>query len=150
MVSKNEFLMVMPSRSRVQLAKRAAVLFSKCPYTICVAESEKEVYVLGGCGNVTTHPDDISGVGKIRQWVLDNFSENVIVMADDDVSHAWCSMYRSGFAITEPTAVFEILANAANVTLDLGLHVFGFSQSWDVRKYNATKPLNLCGWVGGG
>jgi len=144
----DNFIVVIPSRGRIQLAVKSEQLFGSCNPVVCVSESEKDDYSRA-CKNVITHPDEVSGIGRIRAWILENFTQEVVVMADDDVSHVWCNMYRTGFAINNPNVVFEILANAANVTADLGLHVFGFSQALDVRKYNATKPINLTGWVGG-
>lgn len=147
--NKSDLRVVIPSLGRARLALKAMALFRDCNPVVCVAESEQVEYRKSGHKNIVTHPDEVTGIGRIRQWILDNFREHVLVMADDDVSHVWCNMYRSGFAISDPQMVYEILASAANITEDLGAHVFGFSQSWDVRKYNATKPFNLAGWVGG-
>lgn len=143
----NELAIVIPSRKRARRVLKAARLF-KSPY-VCVAESEFQDYSSAGCKNLVSHPDDISGIGKIRNWILNHFDEAVVVMVDDDVSGLWCNVAETGKLIDNPNQITAIVSNAANIAADLGAHIFGFSQTWDVRKYSPLKPFSLCTWLGG-
>ena len=116
--------------------------------TLLVPESEKELYEHTGL-EIDTVPDEIIGLGPLRNWVLDNYKEHVIIMADDDISHVWVNSRKKGVKITDPETIFQLLVNTAQCAVDLRTSCFGFSQVWDVRKYNATEPFDLAGWVGG-
>lgn len=116
--------------------------------TLLVPESEKELYEHTGL-EINTVPDEIIGLGPLRNWVLDNYKEHVIIMADDDISHVWINSRKKGVKITDPETIFQLLVNTAQCAVDLRTSCFGFSQVWDVRKYNATEPFDLAGWVGG-
>lgn len=119
------------------------------PYaTLVVPESEYEDYVHIGL-EIVTVPDEIIGLGPLRNWVLDHFKEKIIIMADDDITHVWVNCRKTGVKIKDPEQIEQILYSAAQCAEDLGTSCFGFSQVWDVRKYKATEPFDLCGWVGG-
>jgi hypothetical protein len=51
---------------------------------LCVPESEAAAYRKHH-ENVVSHPDDVYGMGQKRQWILDNFDDEIIFMADDDI-----------------------------------------------------------------
>lgn len=114
---------------------------------VLVPESEADLYRKQIPNPLLTVPDSIEGLGRLRSWVLDNFTEETVVMVDDDISH----FYRLTGALTEriedPDEVAQVIINAAVMCKDAGCSVFGFSQT-DIRKYNATAPFNLTGWVG--
>ena len=77
---------VIPSRERVESCKKTIHLFHDPIVT--VAESEMADYSSLGC-EVVSHPDNLVGCGPIRQWILDNFGDGTVFMADDDISHVW-------------------------------------------------------------
>jgi len=88
-------------------------------------------------------------LGKLRNWVLDNFKSKIVVMFDDDIDCLWSNTRFIGFAIRDAKTIDDILLNTAQCCADAGCHFFGFSQNWDVRKYQANKPFILNSWVGG-
>jgi len=53
-----------------------------------------------------------------------------------------------GHKITSADSILKIIENAAHVAQAWGAPVFGFSQSWDVRKYDPHDPFSPTGWVG--
>jgi len=138
---------VIMSKNRPDAAKKTQGLYVNSD--MCVAESEYDAYLKVGCENVTTHPDSVTGVGPVRQWILDNYSDDVLFISDDDIKDLWCNMGISGYHITDPHEIMNIIANTANCAYDLGLHVFGFNPMADNRKYVPTKPFTLCSWLGG-
>jgi hypothetical protein len=54
-----------------------------------VPESEAESYRHTGLG-IETIPDGIAGISAVRNWVLRRFTEDAIVMLDDDISACVC------------------------------------------------------------
>lgn len=121
------------------------------PYaTLVVPESEEKHYKPIFDGVIVTIPDDIVGIGNVRNWILDNFDEKIIVMADDDIRHVRCAVGENGYILDYPEDVFMVLFQAMVCADDLGVGVFGFNQkSADVRKYNADLPFKLNSWIGG-
>lgn len=119
------------------------------PYAkLCVPESEKEKYQHTGL-DIITVPDEVKGLGFLRNWVLDNFKEKIIIMCDDDISHVWLNARARGMKINDPETIEQLLYSTAQCAEDLGTSCFGFSQFWDVRKYKGTEPFALDSWVGG-
>lgn len=116
--------------------------------TLCVPKSEYDNYYHTGL-DIVTVPDEIKGLGYLRNWVLEHFKEEIIVMADDDISHLWLNSRKRGVRISDPETILQIIYNTAQCAKDLGTSCFGFSQAWDVRKYDATQPFQLDSWVGG-
>ena len=49
-----------------------------------VPVSEVEEYTKRYANPILTIPDEIMGLGPVRNWVLDNFKENIVIMIDDE------------------------------------------------------------------
>lgn len=84
----------------------------------------------------------------MRNWIVNHFAENVVIMYDDD-----CKGFRSNvncraktFNVLESRLVVE---NTAQCAIDAGARVFGWNQQWDPRKFKRNDPIKLTGWVGG-
>jgi len=136
---------VVPSRKRVQSCAHAIRLFHTP--TVCVAESEMADYaVLEGC-ELLSHPDDVKGIGPLRRWILDNVADEMVVMADDDISSVK-SLVGAGICYTHPDDVTQIIANAAEIARAAGAPVFGFGQVWSPIMFRPQDPFSFCGWVG--
>lgn len=114
---------------------------------VLVPESERADYESKIVNPILTVPDSVEGLGSLRNWVLDNFSEETVVMIDDDIDKMYCLSGKLSRALTDPAEVVQVIINDAVMSRDAGLHVFGFFQS-DIRKYNGTSPFALTGWVG--
>lgn len=114
---------------------------------VLVPESQKELYQKAVSNPIITTPDDILGLGMLRNWCIDNFKEETVIMVDDDIMYCYC--------ITGPKAkrmdkeeTLEVLVNTAIMAKDAGCKCFGYTQC-DIRKYKGTDPFTLCTWVGG-
>lgn len=115
---------------------------------IVVPESEERLYK-AKCNNpLILIPDELKGLGKVRNWCLQTFPENILIMLDDDIKFCYCLSHERTQRITDKEEVVQILINTAVMAQDVGTNVFGFSQT-DIRKFNGTNPFNLCTWVGG-
>lgn len=115
---------------------------------ILVPESQKKLYETRVKNPIITIPDDVKGLGRVRNWVLDNFPEETIIMLDDDITHCYCFTGKLTREIKDKEAVVEILVNDAIMAKDLGTNVFGYNQT-DIRKYRGQEPFRLNSWVGG-
>ena len=113
---------------------------------LVVPKGERKKYEYTGL-SIRTIPDKIVGLGPVRNWVLDHFKENIIVMADDDIDTLYCMTGKLIRRIEDPEIVYQVICQAAHCALDLGTSVFGFNQAWDVRKYR--EPFSFSGWAGG-
>jgi hypothetical protein len=140
---------IIPSRRRVALCGKALKLFPSA--AVCVDEAEAEDYAVLDA-EIITHPSSVAGIGPLRQWILDNVTEETVFMVDDDVSHLRMNAGRTTAAATvvDPEIALQMVKNAARIARGLGTCVFGFSQhSGDVRKFHPQNPFSLNNWVGG-
>lgn len=114
----------------------------------CVAEEEAEEY--GGRlerSRVLAHPDVVVGIGRTRQWILDNVPGDIFIL-DDDISHVWSNVGQTGRRIVGHENIAQVIENAAEIARVAGAPVFGFNQAWDVRKFSPFDPFSFSGWIG--
>lgn len=93
------------------------------------------------------HPAELVGIAKKRQWILDRVPGPVF-MVDDDVMRLWSLVGLTGRAVEGPENIRRVIENAAGIAESVGAPVFGFDQSWDVRKFSPYDPLRFTGWIG--
>jgi len=134
-----------PSRGRPGNVPNIQKLFPDC--TFYVSKTEAPFYKQNGAKKIVEHPDDITGVGKKKQWLLDSTPEDMFIV-DDDIKYVWVNVGRLGRRIEEPDAIRQIIENAFQCATDMGAGFLGFANSWDVRKYTPNDPFNFTGWVG--
>lgn len=112
-----------------------------------VPESEEQDYKSKVRNPVTTVPDDVCGLGELRNWVLDNFDDETVVMVDDDIAYMYRFTGERTERVSDPEEVIEIICNTAIMARDAGAWWFGFSQT-DIRKYKGYDPFSMCKWIG--
>lgn len=143
---------IIPSRKRVRVLETCALrLF---PYaTATVAESEVDDYTSifeGREDLLVPHPDGVTGIAPIRQWVLDTFNEECILFVDDDVYQLRSALGYRGMNLTDPGIARRVVENTAVIARGIGTSFFGFNQAGgDVRKFRPHKPFLLNSWAGG-
>ena len=115
---------------------------------LIVPESQISQYQYTGVP-ITPIPDNIEGLGAVRNWVLENVTSECVIMMDDDITKLWCNVGLAGYTITNPQDVYTVLEVAAQCAKDIGVATFGFNQTWDVRAYDASKPFSLNDMLGG-
>jgi hypothetical protein len=114
---------------------------------VCVPESQAEEYRKYH-PSVVAHPDTVYGMGQKRQWILDNFDDDIIFMADDDIE---CLVYMGGeqgftgglrTKVKDPDRIWEVLLNTAHIARDTGTNLFGFNEIADIRKFDYLQPFS--------
>ena len=116
---------------------------------LVVPEKEKFLYS-SVCDNpLTTYDGDlINGLGQTRNFVLETFKENTIIMFDDDLKKFYSNTGELSRNIDDVGEILQTIINTAVMSQDLGVSYFGFSQG-DIRMYKGTDPFTLNTWVGG-
>ena len=138
-----EFVIISRGRSDTITSHR---LF---PYaTLCVPKSESKDYAHIPLKQKHV-PDNVKGLGPVRNWVLDTFKNEVVVMIDDDVMklRAACGLHTRN--ITDPEMIRQIVYRTAVCAKDLGTSCFGFSQNPNATHYKASEPFSFVGYGGG-
>jgi len=139
---------VIPSKDRVADCRTALGLFPEA--LVVVREDQREMYDAVNAP-LLTHPMSVSGIGPLKNWILDNVPDETLVMVDDDVYDLRCPIGHptKSHCIRDPQAIRQILENAETIARGMGAPVFGFDQTGgDVRKFRPQDPLGFSGWVG--
>ena len=139
--------LIVISRSRFDTIQKDTLSLLPDWVEVLVPVSEKEEYSKRISNPVITVPDQICGLGQLRNWVLDNFAEETVVMIDDDINTVYCLTGEKSQRIEDKDQLVQIIINDAVMAKDMGCKCFGFTQS-DIRKYKNTEPFSMCGWVG--
>lgn len=135
---------IIPSRRRPQRVAAIDKLFPDA--TWCIGADEAAAYKLPE-NRKLVHPAGLVGISRKRQWILDS-TKGTILMVDDDVTKIWCNVGLTGHAIEDAESARRIVENAAGIAEEIGAPIFGFDQSWDVRKFTPFDPFSFGGWVG--
>lgn len=146
-LKKYDIRVVIISRSRANSIKGRTLKYFPDWVEVIVPESQKESYQKVIDNPLITTPDDVKGLGVLRNWVLDHLKEETVIMVDDDINSVYSLTSERTRRIDDPLEVMQVLINTAVMAQDMGIGCFGFSQV-DIRKYKGTDPFILNTWVG--
>ena len=93
-------------------------------------------------------PDSIEGLGAVRNWCLDHFKDETLIMFDDDIRAMISVMGKSPLTIRDEQMIEEVIQSCSEDSKAAGCVAFGFNQSPDVRKYRPNEPFSLNKWIG--
>lgn len=93
-------------------------------------------------------PAKIKGISAVRNWVLENMKEKIIVMFDDDIDKMYILTGTYCDTTKKPEYIKDVIENTAQMAEDLEVGCFGWNQSWDTRKYDPFKPFKFNKWIG--
>jgi len=115
---------------------------------VLVPESERDKYKkVVKNHKIETVPDDLIGLAKVRNYCIDNYKEDV-VMIDDDITAFYSVCRKKAMKIKDSSVINEIINHCYVAAHDSGAVLFGFNQTSDPRKYSPHYPILLKGWVG--
>jgi hypothetical protein len=135
-------LFAIPSKGRAGKVKSTDVLTQA---VLFVPESEAIYY---GRSNpkqsIVAVPDDVKGITRTRNWILDNTQDLRVIMVDDDVKNqGWVKLGESKSKHKKMTeAEWRITASQLfEVTEDLGWKVWGVATQGATRSVYPYKPI---------
>ena len=148
-LKKYDIRLVIISRGRHQSISENTLKLLPEWVDLVIPEEQKEDYQ-SVCNNpVTTYDGNkIKGLGMTRNFVLDTFEENTVIMFDDDLMFFYSLTGELSRRIEDKGEILQTIINTAVMSQDLGVSMFGFSQK-DIRMFNATEPFILNTWTGG-
>ncbi len=141
--------LIIPSKGRWQtVGAKSLKLFPDA--WLCVGESEAKSYEEAtNHPRIITHPDDVTGIGPLRSWILDNTKDETIVMLDDDIEYIVEQTKYNRSNILNPVHCMAILERTAIASKDAGCKLFGFAQMPNPLNYFPYKPISFHTWIGG-
>lgn len=95
---------------------------------VVVPDDEIELYQKTIPNPLIAIPKELKGLGPVRNWCINNFKEETVIMIDDDINLI--------YNIDKEEAL-EVLINTAIMAKDAGVGCFEYTQT-DIRKYNGT------------
>mgnify|MGYP001612653495 CR=1 FL=1 len=144
----DDFALICFSRHRSDTVRaQSGRFFPEATY--CVAQEERNDYRPCTRRPLLLHPNSVTGIGPIRQWILDNVRSRWVVLVPDDVVGCYSLTGTYACRLTDPALILGLLRNTAECAEAAGAKFFGFNQAWDVRKYSPFQPFNLNGWFDG-
>jgi hypothetical protein len=134
-------LIAIPSKGRAGKAKTLAVLPNA---TLFVPSLEAESYRAAGAKNVVGVPDDVRGITRTRNWILDNVDDPHVVMIDDDVKA--CGYFKLYEHQAKQKKLNEQEWNNEfqklfDVTEEMGYRIWGISTDGALRSVYPYKPF---------
>lgn len=141
---------VIPSRRRAGRISKAMRMLPDAVVT--VDEREEEEYRRLWGDRVVPHPP-LDGIAAIRQWILDNFDDEVLVMCDDDLDCVQPLPTLPGgrrtSRIVDPRDVMQILDNASSIAQEIRAPMFGFSRSSNPTNYHPHQIFGFTTFIQG-
>jgi hypothetical protein len=138
---------VIPSRGRPNCHPAVGLFHNPI---LCIPESDRAEYAAAHPKTrLLAHPADLRGLGRVRQWILDQLEEDCVFMCDDDVVRVTCVVGNRQRHILDPNDVHRIIENSANIANDLGTTLFGYSHTPDTRHFLSFRPFSFAGYVNG-
>lgn len=118
--------------------------------TLVVPDVEVEEYALEYPDKeIIAIPSSLYGISKVRNWVIQNFDEEVILMFDDDIIGIQCMAGPRSRKMDNETEVPIVIGNLIQCAIDAEVSLFGLSQNARADRYSRNEPIALNKWVGG-
>lgn len=132
---------VIISRGRAKTCNTQNILPNCVPFL--VPESQRSEYENSVPDRkIEVLPDDVVGLGKVRNWCLDNYSETTVIMVDDDLYRIYDLTGDDSRQVCDKDEALAIILSLSGVAKDMGVHWFGF-RNLDIRKYSNFDPFAL-------
>lgn len=135
-------LLAIPSKGRAGKVKSTAVLPSA---VLFVPESEVVYYEqTNGRQKIVGIPDDVKGITKTRNWILNNTDDKRVVMIDDDVKNqGWVRLLpeKSKHEKMTESDWLTVCAQLFDVTEDMGWKIWGVATQSAARSVYPYKPI---------
>ena len=116
---------------------------------LCVPESEAKDYAEHNPGmEIVTHPDDLKGLTRKRQFILERFGSHY--QMDDDAKCIKRVYIEGGEKEScDPDEAYDIIQYVGNCAKLAGCYYFGLGKEVNPLAYNEFKPIGLSGVING-
>ena len=135
-------LVAIPSTGRAGNVKPLSITPDAVLYVPQSEQSSYESYYRETA--IVAVPDDIKGITKTRNWILDSTDERYVVFVDDDFEVA--GYWDIGYAKMQrrrmrQQQLFQEWLRLFHVTDDLGYHIWGAETTGDYRTVHPQRPF---------
>lgn len=134
-------LIAVPSRGRPDKVRSQKLITSACVY---VPASEVQDYAAAGVTNLITVPNEVRGITKTRNWILDQTADPWVVMIDDDLKTAgWRELkdeHTELHVLTEVEWIRE-WARLFSLTIELRFRIWGVATLSEPRAMRPWTPF---------
>lgn len=140
-------LIAIPSKGRAGETKSDKLLTSA---VLFVPEAEEEDYRRHSKCEVVGIPNEVKGITKTRNWILENTDERRVVMIDDDLKNqGWVKLYEQNtkhkkLKATEWEFEFQRLFD---IVEDLGWKIWGVKTESASRSVYPYKPILFSSYI---
>jgi hypothetical protein len=118
----------------VPSVNRAAKIVSCIPnMTLVVPRSQVREYKRNQPYEIIGHPNALSNIGQVRQWVIDQSQHDTVIMCDDDVKFFKRNCDNRLVKLENPTEAIQAIQDAIDIQ-GYGMSAIG------MRLFNNTKP----------
>ena len=109
-----------------------------CTYVVRESEADKYTEALPAKTKIIAAKDtEINSLGKVRQWIIDNTEEDIVIQLDDDIQ-LFCYELKNNYEpIKEKDIIINELLRIAQIIDDLRLGMASMSMTTDVRKHSS-------------
>lgn len=132
--SNNTVGFYIPSYKRSENLHDKKLLSEGCTYV--VRKSEERLYRAEGVEVIAVEDEKINSLGKVRQWIIDNAKEDVVVQIDDDVEQLGYVLKPNLIVLDESQVIDEIM-RIAQILLDLNLGFASLSMNPNLTFHNS-------------
>ena len=141
-----EFDIVIPSMGRAdRVISKGAITHG----IICVPEAEAEAYAEHNPGmKIETHPDDLKGLTRKRQWILEHHP-NCFQLDDDCKCIKRVYIEKGEKEACDPDEAYDIIQYIGNCAKLAGCYYFGLGKEVNPLAYNEFQPIALTGIING-
>jgi len=111
-----------------------ANLVEGCTYVVRDSELDKYKKALPKNKIISAPDNEINSVGKVRQWIIDNTKEDIVIQLDDDIQRFYYELKPNMQPIDDKETIICELLRVAQIIDDLKLGEASMTMTSDVRK----------------
>ena len=136
---------VIPSKDRPENVRRMAEMLPDASWVL--NEAQAEIYRRAGVAKrkMILHPEDLRGIGKLRNFMLDTISNEILVWIEDDLKFilVWSGSYYK--KLRKPEDIMAVITTTAQVAKDAGVSLFGWGNHARGMRFRKNDPFNFIG-----
>jgi hypothetical protein len=120
---------------------------------LCVAKSQEPLYREHyPDAEYVVHPDEVVGLPRKRNWIVEKFNDEDIFMVDDDIVAIvdLTTPPRSGSTAIARDKVPFLIEQCRDTAEQMGSYIFSFASNANHQQFMPQRPFKITGYVLGG